>query len=176
MIKLILALCLFAAVELASSEKMLKMLEEAGVESDSSQQDPDASSHRDNKKLQASSTDANTERQSVWIKSGMWTAMQKTAKNGFEIAEAISWLTNASRTTAQAAGGCGVRGSRGRRSKGPHHHQDFMISSLRRELPLLATTIRQIALTHRRRHPMFWKSSEMLSTSTATMPRGVITY
>jgi len=64
MIKLILALCLFAAVELASSEKMLKMLEEAGVESDSSQQDPDASSHRDNKKLQASSTDANTERQS----------------------------------------------------------------------------------------------------------------
>jgi len=64
MMKLILALCLFAAVELASSEKMLKMLEEAGVESDSSQQDPDASSHRDNKKLQASSADANTERQS----------------------------------------------------------------------------------------------------------------
>jgi len=64
MIKLTLALCLFAAVKLASSEKMLKMLEEAGVESDSSQQDPDASSHRDNKKLQASSTDANTERQS----------------------------------------------------------------------------------------------------------------
>jgi len=49
---------------LASSEKMLKMLEEAGVESDSSQQDPDASSYRDNKKLQASSVVANTERQS----------------------------------------------------------------------------------------------------------------
>jgi len=64
MIKLILALCLFAAVKLASSEKMLKMLEEAGVESDSSQQDPDASSYRDNKKLQASSVVANTERQS----------------------------------------------------------------------------------------------------------------
>jgi len=64
MIKLILALCLFAAVELASSEKMLKMLEEAGVESDSSQQDPDASSHRDNKKLQDISADNNTERQS----------------------------------------------------------------------------------------------------------------
>jgi len=64
MIKLFLALCLFAAVELASSEKMLKMLEEAGVESDSSQQDPEASSHRDNKKLQASPADAITERQS----------------------------------------------------------------------------------------------------------------
>jgi len=64
MIKLILALCLFAAVELASSEKMLKMLEEAGVESDSSQQDPVTSSHRDNKKLQASSADTNAERQS----------------------------------------------------------------------------------------------------------------
>jgi len=63
MMKLILALCLFAAVELASSEKMLKMMEEAGVESDSSQQDLDVSSHRD-KKLQASSADANTERQS----------------------------------------------------------------------------------------------------------------
>jgi len=64
MIKLILALCLFAAVELASSEKMLKMLEETAVESDSSQQDPDASSDRDNKKLQDISAVNNTERQS----------------------------------------------------------------------------------------------------------------
>ena len=75
-----------------SSEKMLKMMEKAGVESHSSQQgrlsefqldlnawcqivnwlskylssltDPDASSHRDNEKLQASAADANTERQS----------------------------------------------------------------------------------------------------------------
>jgi len=61
MIKLIFSLCLCIAVKLASSEKML---EEAGVESDSSQQDPDTSSQSADKKLQAMTVDGNTERQS----------------------------------------------------------------------------------------------------------------
>ena len=46
--------------------------------------------------------------------------------------------TTAPQTTVQATGGCGVRGSRGRTSEGPHHYQkDFIISFLRREPPLL---------------------------------------
>merc|ERR1719370_1151537 len=56
--KLIITLCLIIPVKLNSSEKML---EEAGVESDSSQQDPDTFLHSDYKKLQAIAVDANTE-------------------------------------------------------------------------------------------------------------------
>ena len=55
---------------------------------------------------------------------------------------AIFWLTTTTQTTTQATGGGGVRGSRGRVSEGPHHHQlDFTIFSLRREPPLLVIVI-----------------------------------
>ena len=47
-------------------------------------------------------------------------------------------LTATTQATAQATDGGGFRGSHGRGSEGPHHHQqDFMIFSLWREPPLL---------------------------------------
>ena len=47
-------------------------------------------------------------------------------------------FTPTTKTAAQATGVGGVRGSRGRGSEGPHHHQqDFTIFSLRQEPPLL---------------------------------------
>ncbi len=64
----------------------------------------------------------------------IWYVDNYLAKNDeFEIA-----TTTTTQTTTQATAGGGVRGSRGRGSKGPHHHQqDFTIFSLRREPPLL---------------------------------------
>ena len=42
------------------------------------------------------------------------------------MATTIFWSTTTTETPAQAAGDGGVRGSRGTRSEGPHHHQqDF---------------------------------------------------
>ena len=74
----------------------------------------------------------------IWMKFAMWTPIkQKTTLNKFEIATAIVWLTTTTQTTAQTAGGSGVRGSCGRGREGPHHHQqDYMIFSLPREPPL----------------------------------------
>ena len=74
------------------------------------------------------------------MKFGMWTTIlkKKTTYNEFEIGTAIFWLTTTTQTTAQATGGGGVRGSRGRESKGPlHHQQDFTIFFLRQEPPYL---------------------------------------
>ena len=51
-------------------------------------------------------------------------------------------FTTTTRTTAQATGGACIRGSCGRESKGPHHHQqDLMIFSLQRKPPLLVMII-----------------------------------
>ena len=75
----------------------------------------------------------------IWMKFGKWTTFWlKTTQDEFEINTTISLLTTTTQTTSQATGGGGVRGSCGRGSEGPHHHQqDFTIFSLRREPPLL---------------------------------------